>query len=141
MTPGPDAGLRSIFRERLPTIHWQTIETGLVGRGVPDANGCLNGVEFWIEYKRADAWAVPLMPEQVAWLLRRTRAGGRTFVAVRRVHLVSARRAACDELWLYRGAAARELKDVGLRTVPLGTWEGGPGRWDWSRVQALLLAE
>jgi hypothetical protein len=152
VTPGPDAGLRGILRQWLPAVHWQTIEVGLVGRGVPDANGCVLiqdpkrgpvGVEFWVECKRVDGWAVNLEPEQVAWLLRRTRAGGRTFVACRKFRdAPTARLQTCDELWLFAGRHARELKDAGMRhpaIQPLVQTNGGPSRWDWGRVLEALV--
>lgn len=135
-----DGGLRRLFQRHLPDADWQSIETP-VSRGVPDINGCLYGQEFWIEFKLTSGWAVGLRPEQVAWLVRRARAGGRVFVAVRRRCLTGARRKAADELWLLPGAAAREILDRGLRetNLVLGTWAGGPVRWDWDGVRAVLM--
>lgn len=137
----PDHGLRALFGQRLPQVHWQTIETGLVARGVPDSNGCHSGVDFWIEHKWTEHWAVDLEPEQVGWLLRRARAGGHVFVAVRKLHYASTRRSATDELWLLKGEFAREIKDEGLKCTPralLGCWPGGPARWNWAEVLAHL---
>ena len=113
-------------------IDWTSIETGSTGRGIPDSNGCVDGIEFWIEFKQTKHWRAGLRPEQVGWLLRRTRAGGRTFVAIRR---------ASDELWLYRGDMAahlvsRSLKDLRLQT--LGLWHGGPGAWPWDEIEKCL---
>jgi hypothetical protein len=137
----PDDGLRAILHAGMPSVHWQAIEVGLVGRGVPDSNGCANGVDFWVECKSTEHWAVDLEPEQVGWLLRRARAGGRVFIAVRRRFVASSRRVACDELWLLRGEYAREVKDEGLRCTPralLGVWPGPPARWNWGEVLAHL---
>lgn len=137
----PDDGLRAIIHTGLPAVHWQAIETGLLARGVPDSNGCHGGVEFWVECKATEHWAVELQPEQVGWLTRRARAGGRVFVAVRRRFVATTRRSAADELWLMRGEYARELKDEGLRCDPravLGSWPGGPRAWCWPEVLALL---
>lgn len=137
-----DGGLRPIFRQRLTSVHWQSVETGMTGRGVPDSNGCAAGVEFWVEFKVTVGWAVTLRPEQVAWLMRRARAGGRVFVAVRRRCAAGPRRGpASDELWLLDGSAADVLKASGLRcpdALVLGHWYGGPSRWDWPSVLCRL---
>jgi len=126
-----DGNLRKIFRERLPQVHWVSIETGGTGRGIPDSNACYNGSEWWVEFKLTNGWAVNLRPEQIGWLLQRTRAGGRTFIAIRR---------RADELWLFEGAFARELKDYGLRGAPppIGRWSGGPSAWDWGQILQLF---
>lgn len=137
-----DANLGSIFQNHMPTVHWQRIET-MVGRGTPDLNGCLYGQEFWIENKTTSGWAVTFEMGQVAWHERRLRAGGRTFVAVRRIANAGPRRgAACDELWLYRGQAARQLEAGGLketRHLATGLWVGGPARWHWDTIGSILL--
>jgi hypothetical protein len=130
-----DDGLRLLFRQRLPAVDWQAIETGGTGKGVPDLNGCMDGNEVWIEMKMTAHWAVQKMrPEQVAWIERRVRHGGRVFVAVRRAH---------DELWLLAPGAARPLiMGVRLSDLPadliLGRWSGGPARWNWAEVAFLL---
>ena len=133
-----DGGLRKLFHAHLPQVHWQSIEAGGTGRGIPDSNGCVDGKEFWVEFKQTANYAVGLRPEQVGWMLRRTRAGGRTFIAVRRRHDGGRRRGArVDELWLYNGAGARVLSELGMkacRGAALGIWEGGPARWGWEKV-------
>lgn len=139
-----DGGLRKIFRKKLPDIDWTSIETGGTGKGIPDSNGCKNGREFWIEYKLTDAWAVGLEPEQVGWLTRRARFGGRVFVAVRRKTTAGPRKGgAVDELWLYRGSDSRELKALGIKDgpTPLFTTSGGPSKWNWSAIRQALLVE
>jgi hypothetical protein len=135
-----DGGLRRLFRENVPG-HWQSVETGGTGRGVPDSNFCLDGAEGWCEFKIATARAVALRPEQIGWILARVRAGGRVFVAVRRLCAPGPRREARDELWLIRGAGARELRQLGLPGAPehlCGHWSGGPAHWPWSLVRRLL---
>ena len=123
-----DGGLRKIFRENLPDIDWTSIETGSTGRGVPDSNGCKDGCEFWIEYKKADAWAVTLRSEQVGWLTKRARFGGRVFVAIRRRTTAGPSKGrAVDELWLYSGADARRLLDGGINNGPEPLYTGGSG--------------
>lgn len=138
-----DGDLRAQFRDHLPAFHWQAIETGLLGRGIPDMEYCYRGAQGWVENKKTDAWAVDVRPEQVAWLLRRRRAGGRAFLAVRRYNVARQRVGAYDELWLLRGEYAIEVQEVGLRCDPraiIGVWRGGPRAWSWAEVQAHLTA-
>jgi hypothetical protein len=137
-----DGGLRKIFRNHLPIIHWCSIETSASEPGVPDMNGCINGIEFWIENKTTSGFTVALRPEQIGWMLRRTRCGGRSFIAVRRHCEAGPRRKAADELWLFSGASAERLQHFGLKgVVPLGIWEAGPARWHWDRINHLLMTE
>lgn len=137
-----DDGLRGIFHSRLKSgWHWQAIETGGTGRGIPDSNFCHRGVERWVEFKATDAWSVDISPEQVAWHLERQARGGVTFVAVRRRHGGGPRKGpAVDELWLYSGRDARKIRADGLRTPPICSWDGGPGVWDWERVGRILTS-
>lgn len=137
-----DGGLRQHFRDYLRAgFHWQSIETVLVSSGVPDSNYCSAGREGWVEFKFTDGWAVTLRTEQTGWLTARALRGGRVTVAVRRTAPPGPRRAAADQLWLCEGGEARALKKRGLRggVGILGVWDGGPARWDWDAVRALLL--
>jgi hypothetical protein len=137
----PDDGLRKLFHDRVERCHWQALELGVVGAGVPDSNGCADGAEFWIEMKATDGWAVELNPMQVGWILRRMRSGGRVFIAVRRRHdggpLLGD---PTDELHIYEGWDAAVLKAEGMRSaaVPVLQTDGGPSRWDWGRVREVL---
>jgi hypothetical protein len=138
-----DGGLRPIFRKKLLPGHLQTIETGMVGGGVPDLNGCIDGVEFWLELKKTHAWAVKIQVAQPGWAEARTRAGGRVFMAVRRYRAASARNPACDDLWLLTHDAARLLiSGTGLNKLPaaviLGVWAGGPANWPWATIRQVL---
>lgn len=135
-----DANLRQIFRKHLPLFDWQSVETWSTGRGVPDLNFCYNGVEGWIECKRTLAWKVNITPEQIGWIERRCRHGGRVFIAVRRMRAAGPRLGpAVDELYLLPGMAARSLN---LQTSqPSGwAWFGGPSGWDWSEIKSRLSA-
>ena len=128
-----------MFRQYLPEVHWLTIETAGTEGGVPDLNGCHTDTEFWIECKLTAGWTVSLRPQQIGWLMRRTRAGGNTYIAVRRKVNKSARRDAADELWLYSGADATALKMKGLRGAPpLIMCAGGPAHWHWAGVRTRL---
>lgn len=134
-----DGGLRKLFKDKYPDAHFQPVESWSTGLGVPDTEYCFpGGLTGWVEYKQTGAWAVRISPEQVAWAERRSRVGGRVFLAVRRQAKAGPRRVAVDTLFLYRGTQARAVLLDGVRTPPLATWDGGPGRWEWSKVRALL---
>lgn len=142
MSRGPDNGLRPLFHKRLPQIHWQAIEVGVVGRGVPDSNGCWQRCEFWLEFKATEAHRVDLRPEQVGWILRRMRAGGRVFIVTRRQHdggpLLGP---PTDELFIHEGWDATTLKAEGLMSAPpVLHMEGGPSHWDWDLVLDTLVS-
>jgi hypothetical protein len=138
-----DGSLRKLVRVHLPMVHWQSIETGGTGRGVPDSNGCFRGTEFWVEFKQTTGWQVTVRPEQIAWLHRRARAGGRTFILLRRKCTPGPRRAASDEVYLIRGDYAEEIQRLSLRTAPagavLGHWPGGPTLWPWMKILGMLV--
>ena len=147
MTRGkPDDGLRRLFKTELEMLqfHCQSVETGGTGQGIPDTNFCCRGVEGWIEYKATDGHAVTLRPEQIGWIERRVRCGGRVFIAVRRRHEGGARRGLpVDELHLIPGYAARQARLGGLRdpevlSARLGLWQGGPSKWCWAEVAECL---
>lgn len=128
-----DGGLRADFRRELRHWHWQSIETGGTGLGVPDSNFCHQAVEGWVEFKRTFGWQVPLSPQQVGWLLRRWRAGGYCLVVVRQV------RKDGDVLWIFRGSEAEKLLDGGLRAAEPILMCGQP--WRWPEVEHTILDE
>lgn len=135
-----DGNLRLIFQKHLPEAHWQPVET-LIGRGIPDVEYCFpGGITGWIENKKTNGWSVDISPNQVSWAERRIRAGGRCFVAVRRLATAGQRREAADELWLFRGAEARALMTDGLKGKQpvLGIWPKGPAAWDWQAIRRIL---
>jgi hypothetical protein len=138
-----DGDLRKKFQQFLPQFHWQSVETWSTGQGVPDANYCGFGHEGWIEFKFTSGWKVDMRAEQIGWIERRVRAGGKVFVAVRRKHLGSLKRKPEDELWLFSGDAARYLAKGRLDAVPPGfvhgKWSGGPSGWEWPDVRENLL--
>jgi Holliday junction resolvase len=124
-----DGGLRKMFRKRLPGVHWTTIETGIVERGVPDMHGTWKGKSFWIENKRARGLEISLRPSQIGWLLRNARSGGTAFIAVRKG----------KTLWLLYGGYARTLARKGLRKVPRAALAGcWPAPWPWPAILAIL---
>lgn len=138
-----DGGLRSLFHTHLKSgAHWQAIETGGTGLGIPDSNYCIDSKEGWVEFKQTDSWSVGMRPEQCSWLRTRRARGGVAWIAVRRKHDGGPRKgAAVDELWLCDGEWAQILSDHGLKHPDIlwaGVWSGGPARWQWGEVGAIL---
>ena len=119
-----DDGLGGLLRGNLPG-HWQRIESGLTGGGIPDMNYCIDGIEGWVENKQTQGWAVRIRPDQIGWIFKRTLNGGRVWIAVRRKH---------EELWLVPGSLVRVLASEGLRNLEVDTWTGGPRQWDWNAI-------
>lgn len=139
-----DGNLRSIFRDHLKVgFHWQSIETGLINAGVPDANFGADGVERFVEFKQTAGWKPHIRTEQIGWHKHRHMVGGVSFIAIRRWHDGGVRKgAAVDELWLCRGKWIAILAAKGMRDTDIpwiGVWSGGPSRWDWDSVRAALL--
>jgi hypothetical protein len=157
-----DDGLRALFHRHLPHPRdLQNVELGLTGAGVPDLNFCVEGAEGFVEMKATRRWSVDLKPEQIGWIVTRCRHGGRVLIAVRRRAAGGPRTESADELFLFRGVYARELRAGGIRwaldyDVPasssaprrgslaphplLGQWTGGPKRWSWDEVRWLMMS-
>lgn len=139
-----DGDLRTIWNANLVGWHLQHIETGGTGRGIPDTNYCYECREGWIENKRGEGVKgdiIKIRPEQIGWIERRHRAGGRVFVAVRRQVLTAYSPdnwKRIDELWLLgpEHVRLRKLDPANCRMVQ----KGGPRNWDWSLIQAILTA-
>jgi|TARA_R110001606_G_scaffold187003_1_gene334584 penicillin-binding protein-related factor A (putative recombinase) len=80
-----EKNLWALLRDNIKEVHWQRIETGMTGSGVPDVNGCAKGKEFWIELKEIHSGnSLTLRPMQVAWLSKRAIYGGQVFVLARK---------------------------------------------------------
>ena len=100
-----------LIKKNLKNVHLQRIETGGRGRGIPDLNGCSDSIEFWAELKVVNSGKkIALRPEQIGWLLQRTKHGGRTFIVVR---------TPAADIYVYKGADAKSVLDEGLRKEPL----------------------
>jgi hypothetical protein len=133
-----DGGLRPIFRARLPHFHWQSIESHGTGRGTPDSNYCYDGAEGWVEFKATERSTVAhkIKPEQVAWIEKRLRAGGRVWIGIRETRKIQK----LDRLWVIHGSFMRDL----LEKRPMEEcgggrrYEEGPSRWKWDEIGAIL---
>ena len=130
-----DGRLRQLFKQHMPDFDWQAIET-TIGRGIPDLNGCIDGQEIWVEQKLTKGRRVTVTPEQVGWIERRLRHGGKVFIAVRR--MVGKE----DELYLVHGHHARALSlGAWPETLCLDFWTNGPAHWNWRDVKDILLGK
>lgn len=136
-----DGGLFKLFQRNMPEIDMQRVETGGTGRGIPDINYCGAGREGWVEFKQTAGNSAGLRPEQIGWIERRVRHGGRVFVAVRRTKEAGPRRGpATDALFLFPGSAVRALHDLGVMSVtPILAANGPPQTWPWLAIQQILL--
>ena len=102
-----------LIKKNLKNVHLQRIETGGTGRGIPDVNGCSDSIEFWAELKVVNSGKkIRLRPEQIGWLIQRSKHGGKTFIIVR---------APNSHIYLYNGEDAKEVLDEGLRKHPILT--------------------
>lgn len=102
-----------LIKKNLKNVHLQRIETGGTGRGIPDVNGCSDSIEFWAELKVVNSGKkIRLRPEQIGWLIQRSKHGGKTFIIVR---------APNSHIYLYKGEDAKEVLDEGLRKHPILT--------------------
>ncbi len=135
-----DGGLRKLFKEKLPEFHWQAIETGGTGRGIPDSNFCGLGVEGWIEFKKTDGWTITsFKPEQVAWILKRTAAGGRVFVGVVQARPAGPRNGKPSKvLWVVPGQHVRALYGLPLPKEKPQDWLVMDQPWDWDAVRKFI---
>lgn len=74
-----ETDLYRLIKRGLPQVHWQRIETGRTGSGIPDLNGCYSGVEAWAELKVHPS---KLSSLQRNWLNARAKAGGNVWVVI-----------------------------------------------------------
>lgn len=135
-----DGGLRNIFRHKLRSWQWTTIETGPVSPGTPDSEFfSTEGVQGWIEYKKTDIYFVHFRDFQVPWIMRRARMGGNVWLAIRRTpHSIKEMNS--DELWLIPGKYAYDVQEGGLNNPAVGAyiWNGGPDGWNFDDVALAL---
>ena len=128
-----ESDFRRTFRKSLPQVHWATVESRTTESGIPDINGCLLGVEFWVECKTTKAFAVVMRPMQISWILRRVRHGGKVIIAVRK------KNTKVDELYLIDGKHVKQLNEKGLHGFPcIGT--GGPSQWPWPDIAKAICS-
>lgn len=104
------AWLKTHLKELKPLKHHVHRIENSVAKGTPDVEGTIDGKSFWCELKVAhamanDRWRVRITVEQVRFALRRSKAGGASWVLVR----------CCGRTWrdnkhfLVRGEDAEQL--------------------------------
>ncbi len=82
-----EAIFSKLLKKHMPIeAHWQRIETGSTGTGIPDVNVCHLGQDIWIVLKLVKGRKVDLSPTQVAWLTKRSRVGGVTWIMARHTY-------------------------------------------------------
>lgn len=115
--------MREAIRRSSRDIDATRIET-YATPGLPDVVLCDEHGRFhFVELKAARSNAVSLRPHQIAWLTRHRRAS--VWVLIRKTSVL-------DQLYLYPGSAAVELRAKGLAGVlPHFYCEG---RIDWNAV-------
>ena len=77
----PEAKFKAEIRKNIVGPHWQSIESWIIGAGIPDLNACYHGKEIWIECKIHPRKPTP---KQINWWERRHAAGGRVFLMVKK---------------------------------------------------------
>lgn len=140
MSTKDDGGLRPLFKHYLPRFHWTPVESPMT-EGIPDTNWCYEGVEGWIEFKQTDTRRLRFRPGQPRWIHRRYRDGGRVWIVVRFRHEGGPRLgASVDDLVMIYGGHILEIAREGIRDdLVSARWRGGPRRWPWKEVGALLV--
>lgn len=129
-----DGGLRNIFKKYLPQVHWQGIELGGFGDGVPDTNGCYKGQDFWIEFKKEKSpGKIKWRPTQIGWIKDRVRHGGLVRIVIKYEH------ESVPQLTMFDGSALFEWEgnynDFGSNMGRcLGIWIGGERDWNWNDI-------
>jgi len=111
----------AMFRKRIKefskllsyNVHWQSLESSVMGQGIPDLNGCCDGQEVWLELKYTKLLKpsnISLEPMQVAWIYKRAKAGGNIWIAL------------CQEtknfkpkfIYLWKGKDVQKIHSIGF---------------------------
>lgn len=98
--------------------------------GVPDVLLCDEQGDFhFVELKATGGQAVELRPHQVSWMS--THAHASVWILVRKIKT----KTLPEQLFLYPGSAAMDLRFDGLKVEPLYQCEGKP---DWETILGLI---
>lgn len=126
-----EATFSKLVKSHLPVgAHWQRIETGSTGTGIPDVNICLNGKEVWVELKLIKGKRVDLAPTQVAWHMKRAKAGGITWILARHTY-DGVRIGKGDKIYLWKGLHAKTIKEDGIASGGYSVWSAP---FDWENI-------
>ena len=111
---------------------WTRIENR-TGGGIPDVFGCYKGISIWIELKQTKYYKVLLSPLQVAWHFRYAKAGGTSYIFVKK----QSESLLKSSLYLYRGKDSLIIAKKGLRYLPLKTF---PYPYNWIEIRDSLFS-
>tara|TARA_R110000803_G_scaffold1629_4_gene5270 strand:- start:3224 stop:3634 length:411 start_codon:yes stop_codon:yes gene_type:complete len=124
-----EATFSKLVKSHLPAgAHWQRIETGSTGTGIPDVNICYKGKEIWVELKLIKGKRVDLSPTQVAWHMQRAKAGGITWILARHTY-DGVRKGKGDNIYLWQGNLAKVVKEIGIDAGGYSVWQN-PFAWE-----------
>ena len=116
-----------LIKRNTPKVHWTRVESP-GSPGVPDVNGCRDGVEAWLELTILRGRKVELRPAQVAWLISRSRAGGRSWIVARHDD---------GRIFVWPGHKALEVASRGTDVEP-DLWVEKP--YHWGAVENLIFS-
>ena len=132
-----EATFSKLVKSHLPVgAHWQRIETGSTGTGIPDINICFKGKEIWVELKLIKGKRVDLTPTQVAWLMKRAKAGGHTWILARHTY-DGVRIGKGDNIYLWKGIHAKTVKENGTASGGYLVWRAP---FNWEKIMNCLLS-
>lgn len=121
-----------------PETHYQRIETGSTGRGIPDLNICHAGREVWVELKIVQGRRVELRPEQIAWHIRRHRSSGLPWILAREKKS-GPRTGEVDRVYLWSGAYAVEVAEFGIGCESGKKWDRIGRSLPWKEILDTML--
>jgi len=126
-----EATFWQLLKRNTPLVDWQRMETGVVGKGVPDLNGRHPhtdiGLEVWVELKHISGNKVTLRPEQVGWHKRRWKSGSITRILVRQ-QKNGPRTGKIDRIYLWPGCDADKVFMEGTAHPTRFVWDR-PFKW------------
>ena len=111
MSRGPEANFWNTIRNNLPKGSQAWRLENRVAAGMPDCYIMIDGHPLWIELKVAKSNSVRLSPQQIAWHVSHSHAGGHSLVLVKR--------SIQGTLFLFEGREARDVASRGLLSEPI----------------------
>ena len=123
MSQGPEANFWKTVKKNLPkgTQAWRL--ENRVAAGMPDCYLVCESIPLWIELKVSKSNKINLSPQQIAWHIAHSHAGGHSLI------LVNA--PSRGLVFLFAGREARSVASDGLRSTPI---------WSGSSVQEAVLS-
>jgi Holliday junction resolvase len=106
MSRGPEANFWNTIRKNLPKGSQAWRLENRVAAGMPDCYIMIDGYPLWIELKVTKSNSVKLSPQQIAWHMAHSYAGGHSLILVKR--------STTGRLFLFEGREARDVASQGL---------------------------